>query len=126
MPTVVVSSKHAPGFDGSPDRPHSPAGLSDPLAHGAPSFPPPMQRRPPQMGPVGPGGSGQSLLLPHASAAPLLHVSQRQRSPEPSPHVGLLVLKVRTIGSVPLLRSIDRFAIKSGVSVGQSRLVVPK
>jgi hypothetical protein len=62
------SSMHDVGFVGSPGRVQMPPpGHSDVVLHGAPTFTPPRQRRPPQMGPTGPAGSGQSALAPHGS-----------------------------------------------------------
>src|SRR5436853_787192 len=101
MPTVLVSSRQADGFEGSPAKPQRPPGqaLAPPPAppHGPPSLVPPLQRRPPQT--VAPTAT-QSALLLHAVAAPLLQVSQRHFVPEPSLQFGLLAVSVLVTGSV--------------------------
>lgn len=83
-----------------PGRLHEPPGHSLPLVHGVPTLPPPMQRRPPQIGPVGPGGSGQSTLAAQGSALALLHVSQRHLLPGAPKQPGLSAERVRVTTSV--------------------------
>lgn len=71
---MVVSSRHALGFVGSPGRLQRPPGHADAAVHGAPLLVPPMQRLPPQI--VAPTAV-QSALVKQGVAATLLHVWHR-------------------------------------------------
>src|SRR5204863_9419107 len=94
--------------------------------HAAPTLGPPRQRRPPQIGPSAPAGSGQSALSSHGPASMLLHVSQRQCPPGSPVHLGLDADRVFTTSSVALLRSSGSWATSAPSIGGQSRLVAPK
>jgi hypothetical protein len=86
-----------------------------------------MQRRPPQIGPMGPGGSGQSALLAQGSALALLQVSHAHFSPMAPVPVQFGLVLVIACAAVAVERSTrsERVAT-SGVAGGQSRLVTPK
>jgi len=75
-----VASLHWFGAVAVPGNVHAPLGHSLVAAQGVPAFVPAMQRLPPQIGPVGPGGSGQSAFVAQGSAAASLQVSQKHAS----------------------------------------------
>jgi hypothetical protein len=101
-------------------------GHSELALQAAPPFAPPRQRFPLQIGPIAPGGSGQSALLKHAWLLPLLQVPQRHLLPGDPLQFGLDVVSVRVTGSLALLRLIASVAMMEPAGDGQSRLVVPK
>src|SRR5262245_58960356 len=104
-----------------------PDGHSESAVQEAPSLLPPTQRRPPQMGPAGPGGSGQSTLASHGSALALLQVLQKHRSAvNPGAlHGGLAAESVAVAVAVVCEKSMSRSATVAPACGGQSRLVVP-
>src|SRR5690349_4857797 len=55
-PGVVVSSVQLEALVASPCRVHTEEGQAELMVHAAPTFGPLMHLRPPQMGPIGPGG----------------------------------------------------------------------
>ena len=76
--TVVVSSAHELGLVSSPGRAQVLLGQADKAPtgpqHAAQAFGPTRQRCPPQIGPIGPAGSGQSALVKQDWLFPLLQV----------------------------------------------------
>ena len=87
-----------------------------------------MQRFPPQIGPIGPAGSGQSAFVAQGCAALVLQVSQKHfRLVNPGARqLGLEVASVRETVPVEFERSIGNAAICAPEVGGQSRLVAPK
>src|SRR6185503_6572647 len=86
----------------------------------APLLLPLRQRLPPQMGPIGPGGSGQSAFAVHGSRLTLLHVSQAHFT-EVSPmarQFGLAAESVKLSLPVVFERSTARRAISDPASNG--------
>jgi hypothetical protein len=122
-----VESSHWFGVVAAPGTVHAPPGHSDATVQAAPLLPPPTQRRPPQIGPIGPAGSGQSALSSQGSALPLLQVSQKHlRCVKPGARqFGLAAESVFDLVPVVFVRSIGSVAINAPPSGGQSRLVVP-
>jgi hypothetical protein len=68
-------TSHWFGALATPGTTHAEPGHSLFALHAAPTLAPPEQRLPPQIGPIGPGGSGQSAFALHGVAAALLQVS---------------------------------------------------
>jgi hypothetical protein len=113
----------------------NPLGHSDAALHGAPSFGPLKHRRPPQMGPTGPAGSGQSAFVLHGIGRPPgaveLHVSHWHRL-DPNPPAeqnGFAALRVRVWAAVEVASGTDGITsdpIEVAAEGGQSKLVLPK
>jgi len=128
---LEVSSMHPSGLVAAPTRPQpeTTPGHSLLAVHAAPTLVPPRHRLPPQIGPMGPAGSGQSAFTLQGSAAALLQVSQKHRAPAAPEHDGfaaesvLVEIPVDTVIGVVVFARLPR---KLEVVGGQSKLDRPK